>query len=914
MKKKFVAMLMSITMCLTMVGQAGAAVFEDADAAEGAAAAVLDVDAGAPAADMFETQAGVQEAEIPNTPAAASENVFQDAPEDVIIITPVPEEQEAPSQDTEIFSSEEEAVSTEAPDESAEEVPADHALLEAADGKIFLAYWRYDTAKKKWKLRKPVTVSAALLNASGEQETEEISEEPVFGEAGIAEVTEIEPMTADAFESVEISETLFSSASDEMTAEEAPETEAESVPAEETAPEAVSAEEQLLQAVPEEYYTAEDGVVHIRVYQSVSSDKIVTEGDYLFDAEGYLITGAYEVPAGTKGSPVSAADAEFFFMNQENAVPFVSGSTAERSPANSNMGQLQKDYWYWTGKLFRYYAKDTGAYTTVRQLMAAAQKAGTFTGVYTINGEKYVLSSSGTPRVGDVRVTINGVKNYYYGLPATESGQIPGRLFHSGWMKTIQSNGLERWRKYDDNGLFIDQGGNYVTKLDKNVDPNVGSYTYFLSRSGYILKSRMTKAADGYIYATDAKGRIYKDKVVKYQGYRYYMDKYGRRSRWRNCWKRLSCAGNRYYYFGAVRGRIEEQSGWKRIVLTNGTVEGWYYFPASGNHYKNVLLKSGRFILESGALYSGIGYVNGKTYFFAGSGADAPGGVMYKSTWIHFMDKWYYAGSDGALYQNGWGYIDGGYYYFNSDFTVLTNQPVTKDGVAGYVDSRGTFCKAGWLVVSSANNLVKYIDPATGPVVNTSKVINGQRFYFDANGYRINDVSNIVGGPYYLEVDRVNGVINVYNNSSKSIPVKSVRCSVGLPGTPTWPTNRTLVLTRALRWQPLMGPSWGQYATHIDGAGNGGIYIHSVAGGTRSYYNLPAGEYNKLGSPASHGCVRVCVADARWIYYNCNNSTVKIIDGAYVSDEAFKGPLGRPARVPLYGSCNFDPTDNLAWH
>ena len=87
MKKKFVAMLMSITMCLTMVGQAGAAVFEDADAAEGAAAAVLDVDAGAPAADMFETQAGVQEAEIPNTPAAASENVFQDAPEDVIIIT-----------------------------------------------------------------------------------------------------------------------------------------------------------------------------------------------------------------------------------------------------------------------------------------------------------------------------------------------------------------------------------------------------------------------------------------------------------------------------------------------------------------------------------------------------------------------------------------------------------------------------------------------------------------------------------------------------------------------------------------------------------------------------------------------------------------------------------------------------------
>ena len=28
-------------------------------------------------------------------------------------------------------------------------------------------------------------------------------------------------------------------------------------------------------------------------------------------------------------------------------------------------------------------------------------------------------------------------------------------------------------------------------------------------------------------------------------------------------------------------------------------------------------------------------------------------------------------------------------------------------------------------------------------------------------------------------------------------------------------------------------------------------------------YNLSAAEYNKLGSPASHGCVRLCVRDAK---------------------------------------------------
>lgn len=106
-----------------------------------------------------------------------------------------------------------------------------------------------------------------------------------------------------------------------------------------------------------------------------------------------------------------------------------------------------------------------------------------------------------------------------------------------------------------------------------------------------------------------------------------------------------------------------------------------------------------------------------------------------------------------------------------------------------------------------------------------------------------------------------------------------------------------------------MGPSWGQYGTHVDGAGQGGIFVHSVAGSSQSSYSLPAAEYNKLGNPASHGCIRCCVADAQWVYNNCNGATIRIFDGTYKSDEVFKGPLGRRALVPLRGSMNFDPTD-----
>ena len=101
-------------------------------------------------------------------------------------------------------------------------------------------------------------------------------------------------------------------------------------------------------------------------------------------------------------------------------------------------------------------------------------------------------------------------------------------------------------------------------------------------------------------------------------------------------------------------------------------------------------------------------------------------------------------------------------------------------------------------------------------------------------------------------MDKTNGVMTVYTDSSKKIPVKTIRVSVGLAATPTW--DGTYRLSRSLRWQPLMGPSWGQYGTHVDGCGQGGIFIHSVAGATKSVYNLPAGEYLKLGQPASHGC------------------------------------------------------------
>ena len=68
-------------------------------------------------------------------------------------------------------------------------------------------------------------------------------------------------------------------------------------------------------------------------------------------------------------------------------------------------------------------------------------------------------------------------------------------------------------------------------------------------------------------------------------------------------------------------------------------------------------------------------------------------------------------------------------------------------------------------------------------------------------------------------------------------------------------------------------------------------------------YNLSAAAYNMLGQPASHGCVRLCVRDAKWIYDNCSlGMSVTIGDNA-------ASPFPQPATIKIPAGQTWDPTD-----
>lgn len=159
------------------------------------------------------------------------------------------------------------------------------------------------------------------------------------------------------------------------------------------------------------------------------------------------------------------------------------------------------------------------------------------------------------------------------------------------------------------------------------------------------------------------------------------------------------------------------------------------------------------------------------------------------------------------------------------------------------------------------------------------------------------------GCPYYVKVNRQQNVVTVYaldENGYYTVPVRAMICSVGKNnGTPTG----TFTTSDKHEWSALVGGVYGQYAYRI----NGQIMFHSVPYYTKNKGNLESEEYNKLGTAASLGCVRLSVSDAKWLYDNCPSGTIVTI---YDSD--YPGPLGKPVAEVLdledERSC-WDPMD-----
>lgn len=164
---------------------------------------------------------------------------------------------------------------------------------------------------------------------------------------------------------------------------------------------------------------------------------------------------------------------------------------------------------------------------------------------------------------------------------------------------------------------------------------------------------------------------------------------------------------------------------------------------------------------------------------------------------------------------------------------------------------------------------------------------------------------NTSGTKYRLEVNCDQNVVNVYEkdeNGEYKNCVKVMLCSVGF----ATPMSGTYSLKKygGWEWKGLQGDVYGQYATQI----TGNILFHSVPY-TEKYNNssLEYWEYDKLGTPASLGCIRLTVKNAKWIYDNCAAGTK-----VYFYKDSNPGPLGKPSERKISGDSevnSWDPTD-----
>ena len=154
--------------------------------------------------------------------------------------------------------------------------------------------------------------------------------------------------------------------------------------------------------------------------------------------------------------------------------------------------------------------------------------------------------------------------------------------------------------------------------------------------------------------------------------------------------------------------------------------------------------------------------------------------------------------------------------------------------------------------------------------------------------------------PYSIDIIRNQNVVLVYgrdDNDEYTVLAHACLCSTGY-ATPLG----VFALGRKQRWGALYGGVFGQYATII----TDDILFHSVPYYRREHNALKAYEYNKLGTKASMGCVRLTTSSAKWIYENCPSGTLVHI---YDAEEL---PVERPTAPVLdLGDwrSGWDPTD-----
>ena len=449
-----------------------------------------------------------------------------------------------------------------------------------------------------------------------------------------------------------------------------------------------------------------------------------------------------------------------------------------------------------------------------------------------------------------------------------------GEKFTGGYKEIADEDGNTVYYYFQKDGRAYTNG-----LLELTDDEGTITYYYFQSNGQAYTKGYKGVSARASV---DAEGNItpIDDDTVYY----YYFQKNGQ-AYTDGLLEFVHTNGKTYYYYFQSNGQAYT-NGYKALnssAYTDGTTLAqkvkdnktyYYYFQKNGQAFRNGFLQ---FV-----------HTNGKTYYyyFQPDGKAFTGGYKAVSTRYYTDDKnvikkasdtkqyQYYFQSNGQAYTKGYlkfvhtnkkTYI----YYFQTNGRAFTGGWKNAGGKRYYFDTQG-HGYTGWKKV---NNKTCYFN-ADGEAQRGWSKVKGSWYYFDLNScekmfessvlhnawLKINSRSSSTD--YYIVVDRDNTRTMIFKGSKGHwIPIYDWKCSVGAPSTPTVTGTFTV---------GAKGYSFGDgYTCYYYTQFYGDYLFHSVLyhEGT---FNVRNG---RLGAHISHGCIRLKIENAKWIYDNIPSKT-----------------------------------------
>ena len=454
---------------------------------------------------------------------------------------------------------------------------------------------------------------------------------------------------------------------------------------------------------------------------------------------------------------------------------------------------------------------------------------------YDLNGTR----ASGWRYIGNVWYYFNGDNISKPGVMSKSTHQlINGNMFvfdASGAMQTGWILEPEGWYYADGSGALAN-GWRYVNGAWYYLDGSNTEHPYLM-----LNNTKKTIAGCDYYFANG--GAMRTGWILEPEGW-YYAREYGTIKGWLylgNLWYYLD--GNNEEYPGLmVSGQDKVIAGEKYSFNPNGDMRAGWYMSNSGEwyYYDNY----------SGQICSGWKYVNNNWYYLdpQDNNKMIPGG------WKKFDNGYYLFNSDGSMVTN-WSYVNGNWYYFSSDGLMRTGwQWIGNKWYYFYYenDSHGGVYGA----MARATSIDGWQLQTDGSMLTDKQA----EMYQMAQAYNSNTNYLILVDRAACKVAVYAGRFGAWNN------IMYWDCAPGKASTPT-----------------VSGTFTVQGKGYYFDSGSARCYWYTQFYGNYLFHSVLYSKYNgslmdgRVGIPLSHGCVRLQIDNAKWIYDNIPRGTKVVI-------------------------------------